>query len=151
MGARGPLPKPTPLRVGLGPPPGGNHKLKPPKANRGRPPRPEELSDDAKKEWDRVVPILEEMGILSPLDMAALAGYCHAYAEFNSLQEFLRENGYTETSKNGFSIQRPQVAIMNQAAKFMQDFAKQFGLTPASRSRMTMPEQDDDDGSEFDV
>jgi len=42
---------------------------------------PDWLSDDAKKEWKRLAPELERLGLLTVLDMAAFAGYCQSYAK----------------------------------------------------------------------
>ena len=50
----------------------------------GIPDKPEFLSECAAKEWDRIVPIMLEMGTLTELDSAALATYCELYVEFQS-------------------------------------------------------------------
>lgn len=43
---------------------------------------PAHLNKEAKKEWRRVVKILEPIGILSGLDMSILAEYCEAYGNW---------------------------------------------------------------------
>lgn len=46
------------------------------------PPPPAHLSDDAKKEWKRVAHQLQELGLLTDLDISALIGYCASFARF---------------------------------------------------------------------
>ena len=41
---------------------------------------PEWLSDDAKAEWNRLLPELDRNGLLTKADMAAFAGYCDSFA-----------------------------------------------------------------------
>ncbi len=50
----------------------------------GIPDKPEFLSECGAKEWDRITPIMLDMGTLTKLDSAALATYCELYAEFQS-------------------------------------------------------------------
>ena len=50
----------------------------------GVPEKPEWLNKEASAEWDRVVPLLMDHGILSDIDGAALAVYCELYGEFQN-------------------------------------------------------------------
>src|SRR5690349_2306499 len=114
----GPAPKPVELHVLNGNP---GHKTKAqlernyPKPAPVAPKCPDWLDKDAKKEWARVAPELEKLGLIAKMDMAALAGYCQAYSEWKACTEAIREKGRTTTNAAGSPIARPEVAIANKA------------------------------------
>jgi P27 family predicted phage terminase small subunit len=106
----------------------------------------------AKKEWKRVAPELEKLGLLTRVDMAALAGYCQGYARWVQAEKALADYGLTFVTDTGYITQRPEVAIGNKALDQVRAFCVQFGLTPSSRARMTLPEVDDaEEDNPFDV
>ena len=76
------------------------------------------------------------MGILTEVDMAAFAGYCQAYARWKEAEEFITQHGTIVKTPSGYWQQVPQVSIAQTYLKVMNRFAEQFGLTPASRSRI---------------
>ena len=67
-------PKPTSLKVLEGNP--GKRQLNPnePKPDASIPKCPAWLSKEAKREWKRLVPFLEQAGLLTQVDRAAFAG-----------------------------------------------------------------------------
>lgn len=79
---------------------------------------------------------MEQLGILTEVDMAAFAGYCQAYARWKAAEEFISKHGAIVKTPSGYWQQVPQVAIAQQYLKQMSKFCEQFGLTPASRSRI---------------
>lgn len=79
---------------------------------------------------------MEQLGILTEVDMAAFAGYCQAYARWKAAEEFISKNGAIVRTPSGYWQQVPQVSIAQQYLKQMNKFCEQFGLTPASRSRI---------------
>ncbi len=146
MGERGPAPKPTRLKVLDGNP--GKRAL--PK-NEPQPLAgaecPEWLSEIAKAEWLRVAPELERIGLLTQIDSTALAAYCAAYARWQMAEEALARHGLTFVTEGGYSAQRPEVSIANKAMAEIRAFCKEFGMTPSSRGRMSLPGKD---GEEID-
>ena len=68
--------------------------------------------------------------------MAAFAGYCQAYARWREAEEFITQHGTIVKTPSGYWAQVPQVSIAQTYLKIMNRFAEQFGLTPASRSRI---------------
>lgn len=136
MAARGRKPKPTGLKVLEGNP--GKRKLndREPKPNKTAPTCPRWLEDEAKKEWKRLAKKMEAIGILTEVDMAAFAGYCQAYARWKEAEEYLSAHGATVVTPNGYVQQVPQVSIAQTYLKLMGKYASEFGLTPASRSRL---------------
>ena len=79
---------------------------------------------------------MEQLGILTEVDMAAFAGYCQAYARWKEAEEFISRHGAIVKTPSGYWQQVPQVSIAQQYMKQMSKFCEQFGLTPASRSRI---------------
>lgn len=143
MGARGPLPKPTALKVLEGNP--GKRPLNraEPKPRPVAPKCPAWLLLEAKREWRRVAPELERLGLLTVVDGTALAGYCQAYARWREAEAALSEHGLTFATDKGYVCVRPEVAIAQRSLQLVKGFCAEFGLTPSSRGRMTLPEVDD--------
>jgi P27 family predicted phage terminase small subunit len=53
------------------------------------------------------------------------------------------------TTTNGYAVPSPAVAISQKAAQIMKSFLTEFGLTPASRSRVHLPEPKRDEVADF--
>ena len=143
MATRGRKPTPTAIKELEGNP--GKRKLNEnePKPERSAPACPKWLDKEAKKEWKRLAAKMEQMGVLTDVDMAAFAGYCQSYARWKENEEFISKNGSLVRTPSGYWQQVPQVSMAQQYLKQMGRFAEQFGLTPASRSRIIA----DDNGS----
>ena len=148
MATRGRKPKPTALKILE-----GNPGKRPLNENEPIPPKgnikcPSWLEPEAKKEWKRLAPSLEAMGVLTQVDLTAFAGYCQAYARWREAEEFLSQHGSIFKTPSGYVQQVPQVSIAQQNLKIMQSFATEFGLTPACRARIVASggaaESDDD-------
>lgn len=140
--------KPTALRVlegnrGKRPLPVGE-----PQPRQERPTCPRWLMLEAKREWRRIVPELGRLGLLTIIDRAALAAYCQAYACWRQAEEDLaRLKSTVVATPSGYIQQLPQVTISQKERMIMHRFLVEFGLTPASRSRLSVPQKVDD--SEF--
>ena len=145
---RGRKPKPTALRIIQGNPsrrPLPKHEAKP---ERHLPECPEELSDDAKREWDRLAPELYRLGLLTRLDRAVFATYCQAWATWIHAQRNIRKEGYTGDLIAGKFVANAHVALASRALGEMKSALIEMGLTPASRSRIKA-ERPDTDPDEF--
>jgi P27 family predicted phage terminase small subunit len=144
---RGRKPKPTAIKEIEGNP--GKRKLNKnePKPEKKAPKCPEWLEKEAKNEWDRLAIPLEEMGILTEVDMAAFAGYCQSYARWREAEMFLSNYGPIVKTPSGYWQQVPQVSVSQTNLKLLLKFATEFGLTPSSRSRIIagndVPDTDD--------
>jgi P27 family predicted phage terminase small subunit len=136
MALRGRTPTPTAIKILEGNP--GKRPLNEyePKPEKKAPPCPKWLEKEARKEWKRLAPKLEMLGVLSELDMAAFAEYCQAYARWKEAEEYISSHGSTFETANGCIMAAPQVNIAKSYLAAMESAAKQFGLTPAARSRL---------------
>lgn len=135
MGRR---PKPTALKLLEGNP--GKQKLNDREPDPGKdiPRCPDWLMDEAKNEWYRLADRLNAMGVLSEVDMTAFATYCQAWARWKEAQQQIDTYGSIFVTDKGYQQQSPWVGIANTAHKLMLTTASEFGLTPASRSKIAV-------------
>lgn len=133
---KGRKPKPTAIKQLEGNPGKRQLNTAEPKPIQKAPTCPKWLDDEAKKEWKRLAKKMEQLGILTEVDMAAFAGYCQSYARWKEAEEFISKHGAIVKTPSGYWQQIPQVSIAQQYMKQMSKFCEQFGLTPASRSRI---------------
>jgi P27 family predicted phage terminase small subunit len=144
LGLRGPAPKPRALRELE-----GNRGKRPlsryePQPVVKRPRCPAHLDADARREWRRLVPILERMRVLTEADEIPLANLCMQYATMVKAQRLLEKSGLLFKTKSGYIQQSPLVAIVSNSVEQVNKLCREFGLTPAARTRLTVDKQDVD-------
>jgi P27 family predicted phage terminase small subunit len=108
-----------------------------PERIKGRPDTPEDLDGAALDEWNRLIPLIEAMGILSKGDGEALAAYCRAFAEAREAEAILKREGLIVTGSTGSLKAHPASTIAREARAQCVRVLCEFGLTPSSRSRTT--------------
>jgi P27 family predicted phage terminase small subunit len=140
---RGRRPKPTRLKYLTGNPGKRPLNANEPKPEIAMPECPLELGPVARREWDRMAAELTSLRILTQLDRAALAAYCGAYAMWAEATEAIQKFGTMVKSPTGYPVQSPYVSIANRQAEIMMRIASEFGLAPASRSRISAPSADE--------
>lgn len=150
MGARGPIPKDKSLKVMSG-------KLSITKENLNggsdanivrfeAPSPPEHLTADQLKIWHKTVELVKHLNILEKIDVAVLGAYCTAFCLWRDAQDRLmsikeHDDYYMITEgATGRLVAHPLLAISRQAQADMVAYAKEMGMTPSVRMRMTMPE-----------
>ena len=79
---------------------------------------------------------LLDLGILTTVDRAVLAGYCVAYARWAEAETQVSKLGPVVKTAGGNLIQNPYLSIANKALEQMTKLAAEFGMTPSSRSRV---------------
>lgn len=154
-GARGPLPKPNVLKLLA-----GNPGKRPLNLADGVNPRveipsvPKHLGIEARKEWKRITPLLEELGLISGLDRAALSLYCQAVGRLTELE--LAFNGkvavhvdagmpYVDAvhhvsvgvTPSGYQQQSVLVQLLRSHREEVNRYLGHFGLSPSARARVT--------------
>lgn len=153
-GTRGPLPKPTALKMLEGNPgkrslnlaDGLNPRVEVPSA-------PKHLGIEARKEWKRITPLLEELGLISGLDRTALALYCQAVGRLSELEtafngqiKLLVDGGadYSDAvyqashavTPSGYAQQSVMVQLIKSHREQVNRYLMHFGLSPAARGRV---------------
>lgn len=165
MGARGPKPLPKNVLALRG----GTNYLKNREDSNAVEPEieipdcPRHLLKEARKEWKRITPELEILGLVSRIDRAALALYCQEYAWWvwhdEALQRDLKmvadkeaqfradpENagkpweggdGFMLPTPNKSWAYNPHWVARNKHATQLDRFLASFGLSPSARGRVT--------------
>lgn len=128
---RGCIPAPKPINDLRG----DTHKRRrhtvEPEPRKDRPEPPDDLHPGARAEWDRITAELEGMSLPSSADRAALTLCVEAHARCDAakraamLQKY--DSGVTQVSA--------AYTIMPQERNVMTKLLREFGLTPAARSR----------------
>jgi len=145
MTTRGRKPTPTALRVLRGN--AGKRALPQgePKPAPGAPTCPPQLTGAARREWRRISKELAALGLLTSIDRAALTLLCDAWGRWVEAVDALKQYGVMIKSPSGYPMQSPYLAIANKAAEQVRLLLAEFGMTPASRSRVQATTPDDDD------
>ena len=104
---------------------------------------PRHLNDYGKKEWRRVVGVLKDLGLYTKLDRAALAMYCQAWGRWVRAEKQLEETGgeVLTSSETGNFYQNPWYHVANKAWEQMRKVLAEFGLSPSSRSRLSIAQE----------
>ncbi len=128
MGERGPLPLPYARRR--------NKRRTSGKAvTVARPALPKVLTGEARAEWQRVVPELEEAGVLAKIDRAVLVRYCVAWADWCELESMLGKSGKLIRGQKGNLVRNPLWLMKRDAEQTVTELSRQLGLTPIARLR----------------
>jgi len=141
----GPAPKPTKLKLLAGNP--GRRPLNEdePEFN-GECIMPTWLTPGAKAEWERIVPGLKSIGLITEVDMAALAGYCIAVDQLERSTMLLqptedKPTPEVQVATSGYEVPSGAELMRRQAMKDVRAFAAEFGFTPAQRTRIKTPKK----------
>ncbi len=131
-------PIPTALKVLAGNPGKRPLNANEPKPAQKIPSCPRHLGKEGRKEWRRISAQLLKLKLLTEIDRAALAGYCVAWERWVESEEALRKMGMLIKTPNGYPIVNPLLSVATGAMKQMKVFLTEFGMTPSSRSRVTV-------------
>jgi P27 family predicted phage terminase small subunit len=118
-------------------------KIKHEPAGIGRPRMPPGLSADEEELWLDTVASLP-VGLLSRADEGGLEGFACYWALYRECRRVLAQDGMVIPTKAG-AIRHPLIPVMNQAAKIMNMFGGNLGLSPVARARLAQPDRWRDD------
>jgi P27 family predicted phage terminase small subunit len=97
---------------------------------------PAHLDEVAREEWERLVPILKQMRVLTIADRIALGNLCQAYSTLIAAQKNLAQAGLLYKTRSGYIQQSPLLGIINQQVRIISSISGEFGLTPGARVRL---------------
>lgn len=107
------------------------------------PKAPAWLSKEAKAEWRRVAVILVERKVLTEGDLGILESYVVAVATVREAHRQIQRDGMVLAGKR-----HPLFGVMNNAQTTARLCAAELGLTPVSRSRPAIRDDEDEDGDD---
>lgn len=135
MGKRGPLPSTNPRRRNKRPEP-------PAKPSASRPDMPAALSAEAQAEWGRIVPELDALDVLSPLDRSLLVRYCEAWASWVELSATIARTGIIVKGRVQDTFVRSPVWLARQDIETtLASLGRDLALSPTVRLRAGMLHQ----------
>lgn len=117
------------------------------------PDAPKHLGKEARKEWKRITPILEELGLISGLDRTALGLYCQAVGRLHELEMAFngqvsrlegKDTSYVDAvykashalTPSGYAQQSVLVQLIKSHRAEVNRYLMHFGLSPAARARV---------------
>jgi P27 family predicted phage terminase small subunit len=135
---KGRKPKPTALKIAEGNPGKWPLNHNEPKPTPGAPACPKHLSGESRKEWERLAPELDRMGLLTLVDLAALAGYCESWGSYLNALAKMKKGGEVVLGSEGQEIKSKWRIIADDQKRIIHKFLSEFGLTPSSRARLAV-------------
>lgn len=145
MARPGPKPLPTHLKVMQGTR-SDRVNLAEPKPKKAPPRCPAWLSPEAKTVWRRLTAQLKTMGMLYAADEDIIAAYANAVVTYQKATKLVEEHGLLIPGRRDDLVTNPAVRIQRDAAQLIRQLAGELGLTPSSRSRLSVEEETPDDG-----
>lgn len=136
--------KPTAQKIRDGDQPCRISRNEPKPSPGGVGPAPLMLDDVGRKCWDRMVEILEPMGILTSADAEALAIYSSNFAYWITAREEVARDGMTVPTQFSFKP-HPMLSVIARCESQMAKILSQFGMTPAARAALDLGGKEDDD------
>lgn len=97
---------------------------------------PDHLDEVARIEWLRVAGELHNIELTTSLDLTLLEQYCVVYSQWRAAIDDLQQYGAVQKTKTGYSQQTGYFTVAVKLGKEVRDIAREFGLTPSSRTRL---------------
>jgi P27 family predicted phage terminase small subunit len=100
---------------------------------------PDTLTDPvARAEWERVAGQLSETNQVTTVDRTTLIGYCLKYGQWVALEQEASRHPFIVRSPSGYPMPNPALGMANKVFGLMLKAAAELGITPSSRSRVSV-------------
>ena len=150
MGARGPAPTPTKLKLLRGETRPSRLNRSEPRPRGGRPPLPPDMGDVATAVWRRVLREMGPTGVITAVDADILRTYCETVARYLYAGRLLDQSGPLiqargHGARQGELVKNPLHQVVRDHAVLVRALARELGLTPAARTSLqggAEPERD---------
>lgn len=106
-----------------------------PNFHRRPPEKPAGLSPDADWLWDRVIEQMGTVGLLKPIDAAALESLCETFARWREAVRYRQEHALLAKNSQG-TVAAPWIGIEERASKEFRSWCAEFGITPAAERHL---------------
>ena len=118
---------------------------------------PDDLNEWGQKYWIDIMSEYGKLGLITKVDVGALHSVCYWFGLMCEAQDIVSAKGleveiervsakgerYMNTETN------PMIAVADKAFKNYLSICREFGLTPASRTKISAPSGGSDDFTEF--
>lgn len=96
------------------------------------------LSDDAKKVWAVTTKELKNMGMLYKADTDIIVAYCNAVVNYRAATDIITKTGILVEGRRDGMVSNPACRVQRDSAMLIRQLASELGLTPSSRSRLSV-------------
>src|SRR5882724_10861269 len=86
--------------------------------------------------WDKITKQLAGLDVLRSVDETSLAALCETYERWREAVDMRHERGITDTNRFGQTVRAPWTVVESDAAKQLQSYLQEFGLTPSSAANL---------------
>jgi len=136
---RGGRPTPTALKIVRGNP--GRRRLNPDEPSspllKRMPPAPAFLDDEGKRAWSTEGRRLIKAGLLTALDLTMFGTWCIWYSKRDLASRAVNQSGVVVRANGvGNPYINPYMSVISMCSKAMHQIEVEFGLSPASRSKV---------------
>lgn len=150
----GPVPKPTALKIREGVRK-DRINFREPKPEPGVPEPPDRYGSEARAAWFRVAGTFHKSGVLTKSDALALEMLVDAYVEMRHAQAYVHRYHpdapeLIVTGANGVDGQSAYYKVAKESRAFLLTMLREFGGTPASRTKIQAGGVESDALDEFD-
>jgi P27 family predicted phage terminase small subunit len=135
MAKRGRKPKNTALKILAGSREDRVNRAAPSPARRVPKP-PDHLDEYGLEAWHRLIGQLDELGVVSTADTELMGIYCGVYSRYRHALEEVKAHTLVVVTDSGCQKSNPATSVISQCERTMAALLGEFGLTPASRSRV---------------
>ena len=132
-------PTPTHLKVLAGNPGKRPLPVDEPKPEIKAPEPPDYLCEIALEEWNRIVPELLKLKLVSEIDRTGVILYCESYARWVTAIQDIKTLGTVVLTGSGTLMKNPAVNVANESLDAIRKMLVEYGMTPASRSKVSTP------------
>ena len=98
------------------------------------------LLSNAEQYWDKILPMLEGMGIMSPAYSPMLGLLVNSMARYIEYEERVTTSGPVTLNTNGNEATSPWWTARNKALDQVLKISREFGLSPAAMTTIRMPD-----------
>jgi P27 family predicted phage terminase small subunit len=102
---------------------------------------PPGLAPEVQKVWRRLIPAILEHG-LQPVDTPALVDLCTCVVRLQEAEAAIERHGLIVKGYRGGAVKNPAVSVAANYRAALLKWVDKFGMTPASRSKLVLPEQE---------
>ncbi|HEX5198488.1 MAG TPA: phage terminase small subunit P27 family [Actinoplanes sp.] len=102
----------------------------------------------ARREWQRVVPVLLHAAGLGAVDATILTDYCVCVARIDECERDVSRRGMLIEGERGW-MKNGATTVAAQYRTQLKAYIGELGLSPSARTRLTPPKGSDDDGDPF--
>lgn len=117
---------------------------------------PQWLDAEGRKEWRRITGALQAIGLITNVDVSALAIYCSQVSDYVTLSRRIRQEAFVDAVQEDGSVARvpnPELPEWREErrriARIIRGYLVEFGLSPSARAKLTLPKRDDKPKDQF--